>query len=151
MEFSLPDRIPQTIAHMLDQGVHAMSNGNYPFALIHFETARQAATTAENQSALLAVHQLLGVLAFQRGDYVAALRNQQQVLQHSNALGFTLGIASALHNLGLIAAQNGDFEEAGTLIDRAIGHYTAIGKLEAADKARVNRQNITRRWRRLNR
>jgi tetratricopeptide (TPR) repeat protein len=86
--------------------------------------------------------QLLGNVAFERGDTHASRSYHQRALAICRRHRLGVGVASSLHNLGLVAAAEGDGGRARALIAEAANLYQQIGTPAAAERARQSLRQL---------
>lgn len=137
--------IPAQLAAILDAGYEFWQAGRWEAAQEQLETARRLAEEAGQLAALLSARQLLGNLAFARGNLEAAGTEHSFVLAESERVGLAVGVASSLHSLGLVAAALGEYDTATKRLDAAAEAYQRLGMPEAAALVHANREHMSSR------
>lgn len=126
------------LAMALETGFRLWKEGALSAARTTLEQTLEEATNRGSLSGRLSALQLLGNLAFDRGDLAAARALHELLLAECRAQRLGVGIASSLHNLGLLAVYEDDGVTARNCIAEAINLYEQIGLTMAAERARAS-------------
>jgi hypothetical protein len=130
--------LPLDISIHLEAGYRLWRDGEFDAAQAQLEEAQRLAVAAGHLAGQLAAAQLLGNLAYDRGDLEAARRRHATALERCRALDLAVGVASSLHNLGLVAARMGDMAMARTHLIEAASTYVELGRSDRAADVRSN-------------
>lgn len=143
MKLNLLQAIPVPIAHMLDEGEQLRCSGQLREAQARLEGALARAAAHGSVAGLLGARQLLGHLAYDRGNLADAREHHLYVLSECEHLGLLVGVTSSLHNLGLIAAGAGEVPAADQLLLADQARYERLGMVKAAALVPENLARIT--------
>lgn len=130
--------LPYAVAEQLEAGSRLWRAGALGAAQMKLEQALEQASALGNVPGQLSALHLLGNLALDKGDLLAARTLHETVLRECRARRIGVGIASSLHNLGLLAAREGERRVAREQIIAAINLYVQMGRPNAAIRAREN-------------
>lgn len=130
--------LPRQVAEQLEAGSRLWRAGALLEAQLKLEQALEDALALGNLPGQLSALHLLGNVAIDKGDLLAARTLHEAVLSMCRGHRMGVGIASSLHNLGLLAAREGQADEARRRIVAAINLYVQMGMPRAAHGARRN-------------